>query len=183
MRITEDRCRYQFQLKGDDAKGVVRICGALGSICRRTGHKDPNGPRGDEGVYDTITTNTYVDGLKESYRTLEEEKAFLADESARRSAVMARLQGQVITPSTETKALTGKTTGLDKDDLVKIDSEMSAVKRWKAFVAGFVGDATGVSAHPPSKDPPLKDSGRTPALAPVKRSVVKREDSADGATR
>ena len=66
------RCLKEFQLKGDADKGIVRVCGGPGDDCRRTQHKSLAVPKGKVGVYDSIKTANYVDGVKSTFKTQEE---------------------------------------------------------------------------------------------------------------
>jgi hypothetical protein len=56
-----DRCRSQFQLKNDNRNHIVRVCGGS-TDCSRKGHRK-GGNRAQAGVYDTIKTRDYVDGI------------------------------------------------------------------------------------------------------------------------
>ena len=66
----EDRCRAKFKLKED--RQAIRVCGGP-KECSRKYHKKCS-DRGLTGVYDTITTRIYVDGILSSYRTTREQE-------------------------------------------------------------------------------------------------------------
>ena len=65
-----DRCRAKFKLKED--RQVVRVCGGPMDCSRKHHKKSPD--RGLPGVYDTIKTRTYVDGILGTYRTTSDQE-------------------------------------------------------------------------------------------------------------
>jgi hypothetical protein len=70
----EDRCRIKFQLKGDHASGVTRVCGGTLGECSRKLHKQGN-DRAPVGIYDTIITRACVDGIYGTYRSRSQQDA------------------------------------------------------------------------------------------------------------
>ena len=85
----EDRCRAKFKLKED--KEVVRVCGG-GKDCSRKHHKRSE-DRGRVGIYDTITTRIYVDGILASYRTCREQEGCEAEHRNLVNEATAQLTG------------------------------------------------------------------------------------------
>ena len=69
-----DRCRIKFQLKGDQASGVIRVCGGPKSDCSRKHHKQGD-DRAPVGIYDTIITRACVDGIFSTFRSRTEQEA------------------------------------------------------------------------------------------------------------
>ena len=67
----EDRCRAKFKLKED--RHIIRVCGGSMDCSRKHHKKSPD--RGLPGVYDTIKTRIYVDGILHTYRTTSEQEA------------------------------------------------------------------------------------------------------------
>jgi hypothetical protein len=91
LHFGRDRCMKLFQLSKDEERGVVRVCGG-GQDCKRSGHKRIT-KQGDPGVYDTIKTLNYVDGILSTFRTLDEQKRSDAARKASLKEVTAELTG------------------------------------------------------------------------------------------
>jgi hypothetical protein len=75
-----DWCLKLFQLTKVEERGVVRVCGG-GQDCKRNGHKRIT-EQGEPGVYNTIKTLNYVDGILNTFRTLGEQKKVFAARKA-----------------------------------------------------------------------------------------------------
>jgi hypothetical protein len=97
LHFGSDRCLKLFQLSKDVQDGTVRVCGGS-SDCNRKGHKKTT-ERGLPGVYDTIKTLHYVDGIQSTHRTLEVEQ----QREAEQKAILLSLTGR-LTDSTAYKA-------------------------------------------------------------------------------
>ena len=69
-----DRCRIKFQLKGDQASAVVRVCGGTMGECGRKHHKQGD-DRAPVGFYDTIVTRACVDGILDTFRSRSQQEA------------------------------------------------------------------------------------------------------------
>lgn len=62
----DDRCRVQFTVDTDPS-ATVRICGNLYLMCRRDGHNHQDeSERARPGYYKTVTTGTFVDGIRDT---------------------------------------------------------------------------------------------------------------------
>jgi hypothetical protein len=67
LHLGRDQCLKLFQWTKDEERGVVRVCGG-GPDCKRNGRKRLT-EQGDPGVYDTIKTLNYFDGVLNTFRT------------------------------------------------------------------------------------------------------------------
>jgi len=65
-----NRCRAKFKLKED--RQVTRVCGGPMDCSRKHHKKSPD--RGLPGIYDTIRTRIYVDGILSTYRSTSEQE-------------------------------------------------------------------------------------------------------------
>jgi hypothetical protein len=84
-----DRCRSQFQLNHDCRDQIVRVCGG-GLECCCKGHKSGES-QGPVGIYDTITTRNYCDGILSTHRTALEQ----AHQNARRKDLLQEAAAQL----------------------------------------------------------------------------------------
>jgi hypothetical protein len=91
LHFGQDRCLKMFQLSKDEERGVVRVCGG-GQDCKRSGHKHLT-TQGDPGVYDTVKTLNYVDGILSTFQTLDNQKKTDATRKASLEEVTAELTG------------------------------------------------------------------------------------------
>ena len=103
----KDRCLKLFQLKGDAESEIFRVCGGPAD-CIRKGHRHMD-KQGQEGVYDTIKTLTYVDGLLHTWRTRSEQAVW----DAENKAILDEATGCLI----ESKAY--------RDQLWQVEAEMT----------------------------------------------------------
>jgi hypothetical protein len=85
----EDRCLKMFQLSKDSERGLIRVCGGP-TPCKRNGHKRLT-EEGAPGVYDTIKTANYVDGILSSHRTLGQQEQIEAHQKSILADVKSRL--------------------------------------------------------------------------------------------
>jgi hypothetical protein len=73
LHFGQDRCLKLFQLsKGTAESGIIRVCGGS-TDCKRNGHKRGT-DKGDPGIYDTIKTLNYVDGILSTHCTLSRNR-------------------------------------------------------------------------------------------------------------
>ena len=68
-----DHCRVKFQLKGDQASGVIRVCGGSFGECSRKHHKQGT-DHAPVGIYDTIITRACVDGVYGTYQSRTQQE-------------------------------------------------------------------------------------------------------------
>jgi hypothetical protein len=73
LHFGQDRCLKLFQLTKDKEQGMVHVCGG-GRDCKCNGHKQIT-KQGDPGVYNTMKTLNYVDGILSTFRTLGEQQS------------------------------------------------------------------------------------------------------------
>jgi hypothetical protein len=91
LHFGQDRCFKLFQLSKDIETGVIQVCGGL-KDCKRNGHKWGT-DLGDPGMYETIKTQNYVDGILSSYCSLEEQKKLDIKHKAMLDEVASQLTG------------------------------------------------------------------------------------------
>jgi hypothetical protein len=71
--------------------GVIRVCGGSRD-CSRKGHKKEI-EQGEPGVYNTVKTHHYVDGILSTHRTVNQEKEYDAVQKAHLLKVTSQLTG------------------------------------------------------------------------------------------
>jgi hypothetical protein len=91
--FTDLTCRKVFQLSGDAALDIYRVCGGKAGKCVRTGHGEKDRAVGLPGVYDTIRTIHKVDGILKTYRTQEDEDKRKANSKSIRDSDLSLLTG------------------------------------------------------------------------------------------
>ena len=170
----EDRCRAKFKLKEDE---VVRVCGgariAVVNITREV--RTVAG-----GIYDTINTRIYVDGILASYRTVAEQEGCEAEHRNLVNEATAQLTGSrtyqeqlKVAASERTKAMSrrvpqsesGSNEGWDfdsdDDEETAGRTRTDAVKKKGMGVTERVGRDTG-RRQPQDGGGPTRPGGGSP---------------------
>jgi hypothetical protein len=112
LHFGKDRCLKLFQLNKDEEKGVMRVCGGP-QDCKRSGHKK-SVEQGKPGVYDTVKTLNYVDGILSTHRTIGDQKKI----DATQKAILAEVTSHL----TSSKSY--------QDRLRAMDNELDAEERY-----------------------------------------------------
>jgi hypothetical protein len=93
MYFGNELCRAQFLMTA--TRDVVHVCGKLVTLCRRPGHRvlSDSGSVGLAGYYDTIRSNSTIDGNAATFTTPDEMAIRLAGQRAHNLAAVETLFG------------------------------------------------------------------------------------------